>query len=143
MIVDHVHEYSGFTVKRPYKINDILTGMVLAFDLWPPDAANGLAIGIVDGQPGKQQRMAMLPVAPYQLDRRDRPAWRSIAIPLTEFNKHLFLINDGALIETPSEALDWNDVREFRLVRLIRSAGQPRQIILENFQFAPDTWVRE
>jgi hypothetical protein len=144
MVVDHEHEYSGFTVKRPYEINPILDGMVLAFDLWPPDAVNGLAIGIIDGKQGDpNQRIALLPVEPYLRDKQLRPAWRSFAIPLTEFNNHVFHIRDGALIEAPSEELDWNDVREFRMVRMIRSAGQPRQMILENFQFAPDTWVRE
>lgn len=143
MIVDHTAEYAGFFVKIPFDLPAQREGMVLLFELWPPEAAHSLALGLIDGSMDHPAQFPALPIAAYEITRWQESNLRTFAIPLIAFETSQLRRSKDGHFETVDHAPNWNSIRGIHLLRLVSAPAHARQIIIRNMQFAPYLWVRE
>ncbi len=143
MIVDYEARYAGFRVKRPYALPPRREAMVLYFEIIPPEAADTIAIGVMDDAVERHHHTPVLPIAPYRIKLRTRQDRHIYAIPLDAFDLHAVRISRDGTTAPADRAVDWDAVRGIHLHRLVQQPGHSRQVIIRNLQFSPVIWLRE
>lgn len=142
MVVDYAADHAGFHVRRAFSLPPQRDDMVLFFELSPPEAMHSLALGLIDDTAKDSSQISVLSIAPYRIDRRTPSHWEAFSIPLHAFDSETFRVLDQGDRQPSGDKLDWDNIRGIHLIRFIREPDHSRQIILRNFQFAPELWVR-
>lgn len=143
MVVDYTAVYAGFHVKQPIELPPQREGMALYFELWPPEAARSLAIGLIDDSEKEPGHIHMLPVASYRVERLGRDTRSAFAIPLSDFESETFIANARGDFEKSAQQPNWDNIRGVHVHRLVRKPDHARQIIIRNLQLAPLLWVNQ
>jgi hypothetical protein len=128
--INHACEFIGFHLRRPLPVPDQRRGMYVYFELWPPELAHSLALGLRD-RPG-EEAVGVVPIAHYR------------RFPWMHGERAVFVIPLEAFDEAPAtRSLDWNTITGVHLVRLEPTTNTPRQIVIAQLQLVPLNWVRQ